>query len=88
MRAYVRARGKIIGLFTILFPILPFALPRRSFPLHCVLKNDTLFLSKRHVVFHKTSRHFSQNNPSLFIKQPVDYKEAILSPIIIQTIAT
>ena len=72
VRAYVRARGKIIGLFTIQFPRFSICtFPCRSFPLHCVLKNEPLLLSKRHVVSLKTTRCFSQNKPSFFLKQAV-----------------
>ena len=74
MRAYVRARGKIIGLFTILFPIFPFALfrvvhsPSITFP-----QNELSLFIKRPVTFHKTTRHFPQNDPSLSIKRPVTF---------------
>ena len=56
--AYAREDG-FIGIFTIQFPRFSICtFPCRSFPLHCVLKNKPLLLSKRHVVFHKTSRRF------------------------------
>ena len=39
-----------------------------------VLFSTFLSLSqKQPVTFHKTTRHFSQNNPSLFTKQPVTF---------------
>ena len=69
--AYAREDG-FIGIFTIQFPRFSICtFPCRSFPLHCVLKNEPLLLSKRHVVSPKTTRHFFQNDPSLFPKRPV-----------------
>ena len=57
--AYAREDG-FIGIFTIQFPRFSICtFPCRSFPLHCVLKNESLLLTKRHVVFSKTTRRFS-----------------------------
>ena len=73
MRAYAYAREDgFIGIFTIQFPRFSICtFPCRSFPLHCVLKNDTLFLTKRHVVSLKTTRCFSQNNTLFLSKRHV-----------------
>ena len=75
MRACAREDG-FIGIFTIQFPrfsICTFLC--RAFPLHCVLKNDTLFLTKRHVVSHKTTRCFSQNDTLFLIKRHVVFSK-------------
>ena len=71
--AYAREDG-FIGIFTIQFSRFSICtFPCRSFPLHCVLKNEPLFLTKQHVVSHKTTRCFSQNDTLFSIKQAVDY---------------
>ena len=72
-RAYAYAREDgFIGIFTIQFPRFSiWTFPCRSFPIHCVLKNEPLFLTKRHVVSLKTTRRFSQNKPLFFLKQAV-----------------
>ena len=73
MRACAYARGDgFIGIFTIQFPRFSICtFPCRSFPLHCVLKNEPLLLTKRHVVSPKTTRCFSQNDTLFSLKQHV-----------------
>ena len=58
MRAYVRARGDIIGLFTIQFLIFQFELFRVVLS-HFISQNKPLFSIKRAVISHKTTRRFS-----------------------------
>ena len=58
MRAYVRARGEIIGLFTFQFLVFQFELFRVVLS-HCISQNKPLFFLKQAVVFPKTSRRFS-----------------------------
>ena len=73
MRACAYAReDSFIGIFTIQFPRFSICtFPCRSFPLHCVLKNEPLLLTKRHVVSPKTTRCFSQNDTLFSLKQHV-----------------
>ena len=70
-RTYAREDG-FIDIFTIQFPRFSICtFPCRSFSLHCVLKNEPLFPTKRHVVSLKTTRCFSQNDMSFLIKQAI-----------------
>ena len=70
MRACAYAReDSFIGIFTIQFSRFSICtFPCRSFPLHCVLKNEPLLLTKQHVVFPKTSRRFISTYTSIFIE--------------------
>ena len=67
VRTRVRARGEDYRYFYIpFFLIVHLHLECCNLPCIRLLKNDTLFSLKRHVVFDKTIRCFQQNKP-LFV---------------------
>ena len=72
----VRARGWFYRYFyNSIFPFFNFHFSVSFIPLHCVLKNEPLLLSKRHVVSHKTTRCFSQNDTLFLPKQHVVFSK-------------